>query len=223
MDRQRHRLASAPLSRQPEPAALAGGSWRLDPKRSRVGFEVPHLWGLGTVRGSFASLGGSLDLRRRPAAMLTIAADSLDTGNPRRDRHLRSPDFLDVARHPYVRFQSTSVTPTDEGLSVIGLLTARGRQLEVELDVAIAAVDDELELDAEVFVMHRGLGITWNPTGFTRPYSKLTFQGHLTPMALVSPVSLFAPASFVRPRQARPPVRQRGDGPAQPAPRCRRA
>src|SRR6185312_8034794 len=68
-------------------------AWRLDPERSSVEFEVP---GLSTVRGRFHRYQGTLDLRREPAIELTIEAASVDTGNRRRDKHLRSKTFFDV-------------------------------------------------------------------------------------------------------------------------------
>jgi polyisoprenoid-binding protein YceI len=87
-------------------ARLADGSWRLDPARSSVVFHVRHFYGLMTVKGEFADYDGTLDLGAAPAVELTIQAISLDTKLAKRDEHLRSKDFFDVARHPQVRFIS---------------------------------------------------------------------------------------------------------------------
>ena len=95
---------------------ITTGAWRLDPARSSVEFGVPNFYGLMTVKGRFERFEGTLSLGTEPAAQLTIDAASLDTGNARRDKHLRSPDFFDAENHPHVRFESTSVTAHDEAV-----------------------------------------------------------------------------------------------------------
>lgn len=133
------------------------------------------------MRGRFRRYWGTLDLSATPAVRLTIDADSLDTRNAKRDRHLRSADFFDVARHRHVRFTSQAVALEGDTLQVRGELTAGGGRLDIELEAGIAVVDGEYELTTWAFVMHRWLGMTWNPVGFTRPYSKLTVAGRLVP------------------------------------------
>src|ERR687896_2145723 len=87
-------------------ADLATGAWRLDPARSSVEFHVRHFYGLMTVKGHFDRYHGTLQLNEQPAVELVIDADSLDTKLARRDEHLRSAAFFDVAKHPQVRFGS---------------------------------------------------------------------------------------------------------------------
>jgi len=164
--------------------SLAQGRWRLNPGRSTIGFEVPHYWGLGIVRGKFTRYAGTLELNARAAIALTIDAASLQTGNPRRDRHLRSADFFMVEDHPHVRFVSGSAALAGDLLRVSGTLLARGAELEVEIDATVTATAnrEELTLQASTFVMHRWLGMTWNPLGITRPYSRLIVRGALVPI-----------------------------------------
>jgi polyisoprenoid-binding protein YceI len=78
--------------------------WRIDPARSSVEFEVPHAWGLVTVKGQFDSYDGTLDLRSTPAIKLTVTADSINTKNEKRDKHLRSDDF-------FIRSSTSRPTP----------------------------------------------------------------------------------------------------------------
>jgi polyisoprenoid-binding protein YceI len=160
-------------------AALAQGAWELDPQRSAIGFAVPFWWGFGTVRGRFTQYAGHMDLRRRPAIELTIDAASVDTGNARRDRRLRSDEFFAVGRDPYIRFVSRVVRLEDDRLLVLGDLLARGGRIDVEVEASVRAADGEYQLDAEAFVMHSGLGMTWNPTQITRPWSRLVVGGRL--------------------------------------------
>jgi polyisoprenoid-binding protein YceI len=181
-------------------ATLARGAWQLDPQRSTVSFAVPYWWGFGTVKGHFRQyagrleLGSRLDLGGRPAIELTIDAASIDTGNERRDRRLRSEEFFAVERDPYVRFASRTARLRGDQLAVAGELMARGSRMEVDIDAVVTAVDDgDYELTAETFVMHSGLGITWNPAQITRPWSKLTVAGRLVQVP-VAPEELRAPA-----------------------------
>jgi polyisoprenoid-binding protein YceI len=75
--------------------------WTADPTRTTIEFEVEHFWGLHTVRGRFGRLDGVYVLGTAgPEIELTIDAESVDTGNSARDRHLRSADFFDVDEHP---------------------------------------------------------------------------------------------------------------------------
>jgi polyisoprenoid-binding protein YceI len=131
------------------------------------------------VKGRFTQYAGHLDLRSRPAIALTVDAASVDTGNPRRDHRLRSDEFFAVTRHPYIRFVSRVVRLQDDRLSVLGDLTARGARIDVEVEATVSAADGEYQLDTETFVMHSGLGLTWNPAGITRPWSKLVVGGRL--------------------------------------------
>ena len=100
----------------PVPGAdRATGAWRLDPARSSVEFQVPHFYGLMTVKGHFDRYEGTLDLSARPAVELVIDADSLDTRQGKRDKHLRSADFFDVDHYPTMHFVSTGATRQANG------------------------------------------------------------------------------------------------------------
>lgn len=101
------------------------GRWRLDPERSSVEFHVRHFYGLVTVKGHFDRYEGTLDQGARPAIQLTIEAASLDTGNARRDKHLRSPEFFDAERQPQVSFVSDSAVLDGEKLKLRGSLPVR--------------------------------------------------------------------------------------------------
>ena len=149
-------------------------SWHLDPERSTVEFHVPNFYGLMTVSGSFASYEGTLDL---PNVELTIDAASLDTGNARRDKHLRSADFFDVEHHPQVRFTSSGVTADGEHLKVRGQLEAAGERVPLELEATLRG--DEVEAVASVD--QRRLGMTLSPLGMVRRPAKLVVRGRLIP------------------------------------------
>ncbi|MGO9822201.1 MAG: YceI family protein [Solirubrobacteraceae bacterium] len=181
---------------------LGAAGWYLDPEHSVFEFQVPFYWGFGTVRGRFAEYTGVLDLRDRPAIELTIDADGLATGSAARDRRLKDERFFDVEHHPYVRFVSHTARLTGEALAVRGELSARGRRVALELEARVEQADGGYELRAETFVMHSGLGMTWNPLGITRPYSKLIVAGRLC-------AELGDPSDAGRPVVSRRPSRRR--------------
>jgi polyisoprenoid-binding protein YceI len=160
-------------------ASLATGTWRLDPSRSSIEFHVPALWRLQTVKGRFDRYEGTLDLSRRPAVELVVEADSLNTGNARRDKHLSSDDFFGVADHPRLRFEADAADLDGDTLSVRGLLYAAGRHVPLDVDVTVTAVGDEFEIEAAARVDQRELGMTWSPLGLIRAPTKLIVRGRL--------------------------------------------
>ena len=157
------------------------GSWQLDPQRSSVEFRAGHFWGLATVKGHFDDYHGHLDLSTSPAIELTIDPASVQTGNRKRDRHLRSADFFDADNHPRVLFVSDSVDLHGDTLKVRGQLSARDRSIPLELDAQVRQVDGELEIEAATTAPHRELGMTFSPLGMIRPRSELIVRAHLIP------------------------------------------
>ncbi len=94
-----------------------------------------------TVRGRLADAEGTIILDEADRCMcrveIAIMVTSIDTGNSRRDKHLRSADLLDVERFPTILFHSTRVEPSDETHArIIGQLTIRDTAREVVLRVA---------------------------------------------------------------------------------------
>ena len=167
-----------------EPAAVAASRrWAVDPRRSRVEFRVPTFWGLSTVVGHFDHFEGSYgcDDDDVPAIDLTIDADSLDTGNETRDRHLRSERFFDVVEHPQVRFSSALIHEHDGRLAMNGRLEAAGERVPVALEATVREEGDELEIEATTMVDQRELGMTFSPVGMIRTPATLHVKARLTP------------------------------------------
>ena len=158
---------------------MAAGAWRLDPARSSVEFHVPHFYGLVTVHGHFDRYQGTLNMSARPAVELVIDADSLDTKQKQRDKHLRSADFFDVENHPQLRFASDTATLDGNTLRVAGELHAAGMHIPLQLDATVTPIGEELEIDASALADHRELGMRWSPLGIMRAPSKLIVRGRL--------------------------------------------
>ncbi len=148
---------------------LPDGSWRVDPKRSEIGFAVKAMWGLVTVRGVFGTYEGRLTVRAGSArGELTIDGASLDTRNRRRDRHLRSPDFFDVERHPQISFSAQRLIARDDGLTVIGELTVGSSRTALEIPVDVEQISDDdgtRLLEGETTIARKAAGLTWNALG----------------------------------------------------------
>jgi polyisoprenoid-binding protein YceI len=169
----------------PDTLEQAGvGRWRLDPARSTAEFRVPNFWGLAKVTGRFERFSGWLEVGERGERRLelTIDATSVNTGNDKRDEHLRSGDFFDTERHPTVRFVSTSISdPVGGRIHVQGELLAAGHRVVLELQPTLRQYADRLEVEASAAVDQRELGMTWSPLGVTRAPARLTVHADLTP------------------------------------------
>jgi polyisoprenoid-binding protein YceI len=113
-------------------------NWNLDTAHSDISFWVRHLM-ISKVRGHFRKWSGTLSFdEANPSSArleVKIEAASIDTGEPQRDEHLRSPDFLNTASFPDLTFVATSVQKTgDQAYTVNGDLTIRGVTKPVVLD-----------------------------------------------------------------------------------------
>jgi polyisoprenoid-binding protein YceI len=119
------------------------GRWRIDPAHSDVQFVARHMM-VSKVRGHFLEFEGWLGIAARPedsSVEVSIKAASIDTGDPQRDGHLRSPDFLDVERFPEIPYRSTAVRPVaGDRYEVVGDLTIRDVTRSVTLDVEFEGV-----------------------------------------------------------------------------------
>ena len=153
-----------------EERAVAPARWSVDRDETSVDFAVKTFWGLATVRGRFDRFDGSYEVGPDGTRIeLTIDADSLDTGNKTRDKHLRSTDFFGVAEHPELRFTSTRVRDAHDGtLEVEGDLEAGGKVVPLEFDATVKQVDDALEVEATTTVDQQRLGMSSGQLGMIR-------------------------------------------------------
>src|ERR1700761_2384739 len=144
-------LAPAALQAQLEAGTFAG-AWTLDPARSQVLLKSRHTWGLLPVNGVFSEVAGhgTVTAAGEVSGVITVAAASVDTKNPRRDQHLRSADFFDAEQHPDITFTAESATPAGDGIRIAGTLTVAGRTRPATLDARVASGDGELSLDGEL-------------------------------------------------------------------------
>ena len=148
-------------------------TWNLDPVHSTAEFKVKHMM-ISNVKGQFTAITGVLVLDENNLANsrveATIDASSINTREPQRDAHLKSPDFFDVEKYPTLTFRSTEVKPNGDGvLTAAGDLTIHGvtRKVVFELDGPTAAAKDpwgntRIGISAVAKINRKDFGLTWN-------------------------------------------------------------
>ena len=103
--------------------------WSLDQAHSRVGFTARHL-GLAKVRGQFAEYNATILADDTTAQLISVKAtaqaDSIDTDNGKRDKHLRSDEFLAAAKHPTLALQADSFKFNGDDFVATAKVTIRG-------------------------------------------------------------------------------------------------
>lgn len=120
-------------------AAAAATTYEIDPVHSTLVFRAKRM-GVVYVYGAFRDIAGTIEVPgddlTKGRVSITVETASIDTGNERRDDHLRSPDFLNSAEIPLMSFESTEVKATGEGtLEVTGRLSLHGVTQEVTIPV----------------------------------------------------------------------------------------
>ena len=151
--------------------AVPAGTYNIDPAHSRVEFAVRHL-GIATVRGHFGDFEGSFEVGDDLASARahgSVDAASVNTLEPQRDDHLRSPDFFHVERHERIEFSSKEIRPLgDDRFEIVGDLTLRGVTQEITLDAEITGTEsdpwgnDRVGLEARAELSRKDYGLTWN-------------------------------------------------------------
>ncbi len=154
-------------------AAAAGASFELDKVHSSVEFKVRHL-AISKVSGRFDTFDVNFDFEPgKPEswrAEATIDASSVNTGNEKRDKHLRSEDFLEAAKFPTLEFVSTGVQMHDEHNGILkGDLTLHGVTLPVELELEVRGIAEFMGTTKAGFtargkINRKDFGLTWSKT-----------------------------------------------------------
>lgn len=147
--------------------------WVIDPMHSQVGFKVKHLM-FSNVRGTFKEFDASIytteedfmsaeiDFRINPA--------SINTGDEKRDAHLRSADFLDAENFKEINFTADSYEKADNNgrYTLVGDLTMKGIKKQIKLDVEFGGVvKDPWGNQKAIFsisgkINRKDWGLNWN-------------------------------------------------------------
>jgi polyisoprenoid-binding protein YceI len=156
-------------------APASADVWKIDGAHSSAQFSVTHLM-ISTVRGDFGSMTGTVEYDGKSVASIkvdaTIDATTISTNNEKRDAHLKSPDFFDVAKFPTLTFKSTKVVPGPDGaFKLVGDLTMHGVTKEVTLDVTAPSQvikgmrgESRVAASATAKIDRQDFGVKWNST-----------------------------------------------------------
>ena len=128
-----------------EPSAPYPTEWNVDAAHTGIKFSVRHFF--TPVTGSFdrweASLEFDAENPENSRVEVRIDVASVNTGNEKRDNHLRSGDWFEADRYPHITFHSTSVRKTSDGKFVArGDLTIKDVTQQVELGVEMLGIKD---------------------------------------------------------------------------------
>lgn len=145
--------------------------WEIDPARSSLTFRLRHIV-IQQIRGRFERWGGTLLIdREQPwlsSARVWVDLDSVTTGDPERDAHVRSSEFLDVAHFPKAEFKSNDVSMQDGQVAIQGMLALHGivHDVEMRADAGPTTTDAEgrqrTTFTARGVIDRQSFGLHWN-------------------------------------------------------------
>ena len=153
------------------PVNAAPQTYKIDPVHSTIGFKVRHL--VGKVTGRFGEVSGIIridsDHPETSSVEASIQVRSIDTGNAKRDGHLKSADFFDAAQVPVITFKSKKVNVVDKAnADVVGDLTIHGVTKEVTLHVQFLGLakgpdgTPQTGWEATTKINRTEFGLIWN-------------------------------------------------------------
>ena len=152
--------------------AAFGTEYQIDSAHTAAQFSVKHLM-VSTVRGQFSKVTGTINYDPKnvdaTAANVTIDPTTIDTREQRRDTHLKSPDFFDVAKFPTMTYKSTKVWKEGNKLMMAGDLNMHGvtKPLTLTMDMPAPEIKDaqgnlHTGTTATAKINRKDWGLTWN-------------------------------------------------------------
>jgi polyisoprenoid-binding protein YceI len=152
-------------------ATLAATKWGIDPTHTEVQFKVKHLV-IATVTGFFKKFSGSIESESEDfngaAVNFSIDVNSIDTNQPDRDTHLKSPDFFAAEQYPTLDFAGKLKLVAGNKFKLAGSLTMRGTTKNVELDAEFGGImvdpwgNTKAGFEINGKVNRKDFGLNWN-------------------------------------------------------------
>jgi polyisoprenoid-binding protein YceI len=147
-------------------------SWNIDPAHSHAQFSVRHMM-ISNVKGEFSRVSGQARFDGEKPENLdveaTIDVATINTREPDRDKHLKSPDFFNAELYPAITFKSKRTVKSPDGLKVTGDLTIRGvtREVTLEVEGPTPPLKDpwgftRVGASAITKINRKDFGLTWN-------------------------------------------------------------
>jgi polyisoprenoid-binding protein YceI len=136
----------------------------ISPQKSQLQFKAYSL--LAKPTGTFHSFSGDIiadaQQLRASSVHFVIDARSIDTANAKRDRHLRSEDFLFVEKYPTISFRSTAITQEGAGYLVQGNLELRGVTKPLTIPLTVEQHQDDIVVHGRITLNRRVFGMQYN-------------------------------------------------------------
>ncbi|MNS65055.1 hypothetical protein D3C72_982040 [compost metagenome] len=154
------------------PVFAMATDYKIDPAHTNVSFTAPHMM-ISKVRGRFDKVDGTFSFDEKTLKLdnvnVIVKTDSINTNEADRDKHMRSPDFFDVAKYPDMTFKSTKVSYDDKKPDKVeGDLTIRGVTKKVTFDVDYRGSTKDpmgnpvVAFELEGKVNRKDFGLNWN-------------------------------------------------------------
>ncbi|NUM57293.1 MAG: YceI family protein [Bdellovibrionaceae bacterium] len=146
--------------------------YQIDPSHSSASFSIKHMM-IAKVHGSFDKITGVLNYDAnsplKSNVEVSIDASSINTREPQRDAHLKSPDFFDVEKYPTISFTSKRIEGSAGNLKLLGDLTIHGvtQQVNLEVEGPTEEMKDpwgnlKIGASASTKIKRKDFGLTWN-------------------------------------------------------------
>jgi polyisoprenoid-binding protein YceI len=145
--------------------------WNIDNSHSSIGFTVRHMM-FAKVHGRFDKWTATFDMNDADISKSTVSVEidaaSINTNDEKRDGHLKSGDFFDVATHPKLTFKSKRVEKKGDELHVVGDLSIHGVTKEVTLEVEQTGSGKDpwgnarVAFNAKTSINRKDYGLNWN-------------------------------------------------------------
>ena len=149
--------------------ALAADQYKVDSAHSSATFSVKHML-ISNVPGRFSDVSGTINYDEKDitksSVEATIKTATINTDNESRDKDLKSANFFEVDKYPYITFKSSKIEKRGEQLVAIGTLTMKNVSKQIELPFEInklkTARGTRIGVSAEMKLNRMDYGITWN-------------------------------------------------------------
>ena len=147
--------------------------WGIDPVHSEISFKIKHLM-ITNVRGVFKEFEASIYTTGEDFMSVEIDfwlnPSSIDTGDAKRDEHLKSPDFFDVENHKQITFTGNTYEQVDKdgSFELYGELTIKGISKQIKLDVEFGGImkdpwgNEKAGFAINGKINRKDWGLTWN-------------------------------------------------------------
>ena len=157
--------------------------YELDPHHTHLGFTAKHL-AVSVVRGRFNKFEGHFespdDDYTKAGGEVKVEVASLES----RDTHLRSADFFDAEKYPYITFKLTSIEPVDdENFRVKGDLTIKETTRPITLDATVEGrmpdpfgAKERLGISARGQLNRMDFGLNWDGVAGAVPFASHTIK-----------------------------------------------